>query len=378
MIERLQQQNEQTDLIATLTRELANAGRWHELFEARLLEARERLGLPLYTSQPLDELDDPVRGELEQAYAQACREVGQLLLDAGRYRESWQYLRAAGEKPVLRRALGKAVPRDETIDELVEVALYEQVDVERGFGWLLGHLGVCNAVTTIEGIAHALTPSDLTACVAALLRRLHSDLCETLRGIVAEREGLLPPSQATIEELLGGRDWLFEGGAYHIDTSHLGATVRMARVVSERRLVALAKQLAHYGKHLPDDLQYARATPFESGFEAYELFFAAQLGERVDEAVDYFTTQADENDVETTGLAATETLIVLLDRLGRPGDALRVLADRIPQQASLSPFAPTALALAERSGDWSHYDELVARNDDPVAFVLGRLTRGRG
>ncbi len=378
MIERLQQQHEKDDLIAMLTHELATAGRWHELFEARLLEARQRMGLPLHTSQPLDELDDPVRGQLESAYSEACREVGQLLLDAGRYRESWQYLRAAGEKSLLRRALGKAVPRDETIDELVEVALYEQVDVERGFGWLLGHLGVCNAVTTIEGIAHALAPSDLTACAAALLRRLHTDLGETLRGIIAEREGTPLAATTSIEQLLEGRDWLFDGGAYHIDTSHLGATVRMARVVSERRLVELAKQLAHYGRHLPDDLQYARETPFENGFEAYELFFAAQLGARVDEAVDYFTNQADENDVETTGLAATETLIVLLDRLGRPADALGVLVARVPQQTSLSPFAPTALALAQRSGDWDHYDQLVARNDDPVAFVLGRLTQGGG
>ncbi|QDU54286.1 hypothetical protein [Aeoliella mucimassa] len=35
------------ELFDRLTHELAAAGRWHELFEARLMAARARLGIPL-------------------------------------------------------------------------------------------------------------------------------------------------------------------------------------------------------------------------------------------------------------------------------------------------------------------------------------------
>ena len=374
MIERLQQLGDDASLLAELTRELAASGRWHELFEARLLEARKRLELPMHVNQSLDELPDPLRGQLEAAYTDACREVGQLLLDANRFREAWQYLRAAGEKPLARRALGKAVPRDETIDELVEVALYEQVDVERGFGWLLGHLGVCNAVTTLEGMAASLAPGDLSACATALVRRLHADLTETLRAVIAQRGDTYPPGGTPIDELLMGREWLFADDAYHIDTSHLAATVRLARVVTERAVIDLAAQLANYGKHLPADMQYASDPPFE-GYEAYELFYGAQLGRQIDEAVEYFTRQADEHDIEQSGMAATEALLVLLDRLGRSADALQIVAERVPQRAKLSPYAPTALSLAQRSGDWATYEQLVNRHDDPVAYVLGRLAR---
>jgi hypothetical protein len=223
-------------------------------------------------------------------------------------------------------------------------------------------------------MAHALPPDQLAACAAALVRRLHADLTATLRSLINER-GEQVPRGATIYQLLEHRDWLFDNGAYHIDTSHLAATVRTARVLRDRGLVELAAQLAHYGTRLPDDLQYARETPFDDGFAAYELFFDATLGRRVDEAVDFFTRQADEHSPQTAGMAATETLLVLLDRLGHSREALAELVGRVPPQAALSPFAPSALDLAKRSGDWETYDKLAARNDDPVAFVLGCIAR---
>lgn len=365
-----------TELLTELTRRLATEGRWHELFEARLVEARLKLGVPTHLAQPLDELADPLRGQLEAAYTDACREVGQLWLGAGRFREAWRYLRAAGEKPLVRRALAQVVPRSESIDELVEVALYEGVDPERGFGWLLGSYGVCNAVTTLEGVAPSLPPTDLAACVAALVRRVHSELADNLRRTIEQHGDPAPPRAATIPALLADRGWLFDNDSYHIDTSHLAATVRLARSVSDHGIIELASQLAHYGKHLAADLQYVATPPLADGYRAYEMFYAAQLGRDVDAAIEYFTQLADEHTIDNAGPAATEWLVVLLARVGRAGDALREYAERVPSGMSLSSFAPTPLVLAERSGAWSLYDQLATRNNDPVAWLLGRIAQG--
>ena len=71
-------------------------GRFHELFDARLSQVRGRLGLPLYASGELDRLPEPLRSQVEEGYLAACREVGGLLLQAGKLREACLYLRPAG------------------------------------------------------------------------------------------------------------------------------------------------------------------------------------------------------------------------------------------------------------------------------------------
>ena len=67
-------------MLECLAKELASAGKFHELFDARLMQSRRRLGLPLDRRGSLDELPEPLRTKTEAAYLDACREVGQLLL----------------------------------------------------------------------------------------------------------------------------------------------------------------------------------------------------------------------------------------------------------------------------------------------------------
>ena len=40
-----------------------------------------------------------------------------------------------------------------------------------------------------------------------------------------------PPADATLAELVTANEWIFENDNYHIDTSHLSATVRFARLI---------------------------------------------------------------------------------------------------------------------------------------------------
>ncbi|WP_442483857.1 hypothetical protein [Aeoliella sp. SH292] len=363
------------ELFSRLAHELAAAGRWHELFEARLVEARSRLGLSLTDSPSLDDLPEPARTTLENDYTAACREVGGLLLDAGRLREAWRYLRPAGEKRMMRAALARSVPTTENIEPLIELALYEGVDVERGYGWMLGHLGTCNAITTLEGLAHQLSHEDLAACATVLVRHVDRELRENLRNHIGRQEPTKPAARATVTELMEGRDWLFEVQASHVDASHLAATVRFARVLTVPPLVELALGLAEYGARLDTTLQYAGEAPFEDLYESHRHFFLATLGREVPAALDYFRARADESDLASDGTAPLETLLVLLERTGHAQEAMEIFAREIPADAQLSPFAPRLLDLAAKSGDWERYETILTDRDDPVGLAIGVVHR---
>lgn len=366
------------ELFDLLTRDLAAAGRWHELFEARLVEARARLGLSLTGSPPLDELPEPTRTTLENDYTAACREVGGLLVDAGRLREAWHYLRPAGEKRMLHAALARAVPTESSIEQLIELALYEGIDTERGFGWLLGNYGTCNAITTLEGLAPQLPPADLAACAAVLVRHLDRELRSNLRAHIAQHESTPAAANATLGELVRGRDWLFESQAAHVDASHLAATVRFARVLTDPRVVELALGLTEYGGRLDPALQYAGDAPFEELYPAHRHFFQATLGRQCDAAIEYFRELAEAADIPTEGTAAVETLLVLLDRAGEAAAAMQAFDELVPSDVHLSPFAPRLVDLAAKSGDWDRYESILRSRNDPVGIAIGVFTRRSG
>ena len=60
-----------------LAEELRAEKKYHELFDALLMRARRRLGLPVVMSQSLDELPEPLRAQVEEAYLDSCRQVAQ-------------------------------------------------------------------------------------------------------------------------------------------------------------------------------------------------------------------------------------------------------------------------------------------------------------
>ena len=72
--------------------------RYHDVFEVRKMQVRRSLGLPLLYQDTGDGLDDSVGKRLEEGLLAACREIGAALLDQGRVREGWMYLRPVGDK----------------------------------------------------------------------------------------------------------------------------------------------------------------------------------------------------------------------------------------------------------------------------------------
>ncbi|MCZ6806560.1 MAG: hypothetical protein O7F08_06375, partial [Deltaproteobacteria bacterium] len=319
----------------------------------------------------LDELPEPLRSQTEEAYLAACREVGQLMLDAGKYREGWMYLRPTGDKEPVREALGRAIPDDENTEELIEVALHEAVSPRRGIAWMLAHYGTCNSITTFEGLASNLPREDQQACAAVLVRHLHDELIGNVRSNIEQQEESLPPDEATLTELVVDHPWLLQNESYHVDTSHLGATVRFARLLTDPQLLRLALALTEYGLRLARLHQFPGEEPFVDVYPSHRLLFSATLGERVDEAVRFFAKKAREVSVEEHGTGAIEAYLVLLVRLERYEEALEEMGRLVPSDVALSSYAPTMLELARESGAWERYLELARQREDAVGFAAG-------
>lgn len=354
--------------------QLVEANRFHQLFDLRLMQRRHELGVPLGQETPLDEMEEPLRLRLEEAYLDACREVGQLLLEAGRSRDAWTYLRPAGDKASMRRWLERAVPDEESADQLIALALHEGVDPERGFAWLLAQRGTCNAITELEGVCGSLPVKDQAACATVLVRHLYDELLGNLRGHL-ERLEPNASREGSISELLARHPKLLDEGGYHIDTSHLATTVRFARLLTEPNLVRKSIELADYGSRLAKDLQYPDSPPFEDTYPAHLLLFHATLGEGTDEALEYFREQAQTVEAEEYGTSAIETYLILLQRLGRFVQALDEYSELVPTDCPLSPYAPTLLRLAESCGRWDRYLEICQQRDDVVGFAAGQLSK---
>jgi hypothetical protein len=352
----------------------ASTGDLHRLFDLRLMQERLRLGLALDRRTPIDEIDEPIRSQLEAGYLEACREVGELLVEAGRLREAWMYLRPAGEKPSLRRHLACIAADEAQADELIELALYEGVDPERGFAWLLGRQGTCSGITTLDGLAEQLSLADLTACAAVLVRHVYNELRGNLRGHLQRlTEG--PPPDASVRELITQHPELQSQGDFHLDASHLTSAMKYARLLTEPALVDKALEMAEYGSRLPAELQYAGEPPFEDVYPAHRRWFEATLGRDADAALGYFAEQAGREVDNPLATAAVEAYLELLVRVGRPGDALDAAERLVPADRQLSRHAPTLLELAEQSGQWSRYAMICEARNDVLGFTAGLLAQ---
>jgi hypothetical protein len=364
-------------LFQRVAQSLVEAGELHRLFDLRLIQERQRLGLPLDRRTAIDDVEEPLRSQVEAGYLEACREVGELLLEAGRLREAWMYLRPAGDKTSVRKELSKVVLNDDRADELIELALFEAVDPERGYAWLLGRNGTCNAITTLDGLSPQLGITDLKACAGVLVRHVYRELSGNLRGHLTKLKGAAP-SNLSVLEFIDQHPELLAGGNYHLDVSHLGSTVRYARLLTEPSLVTKAYEMAEYGSRLPQDLQYPSEAPFEQTFSAHRLLFEATLGRNVDAALAFFAdkAEAERDDPRTT--TAIETYLILLSRTGRAGDALKAYRDFVPADRELSAHAPTLLELAAISGDWELYEQLCRDRQDILGYAAGVIARSGG
>jgi hypothetical protein len=326
--------------------------KYHELFEVLKMQARRRIGLPILYADSGDNLGEKERSQLEEGLVAACREVGTLFLKDGQIREGWMYLRPVGDKAEAVRLLSAIEPGEENTEDLIEVCLHEGIDIGRGFGLVLSSYGTCSSITTYDSSVARRPRAEQAPAARLLLHRVHADLVSSVKHDIARQEGS-QPSEKTLRELVADREWLFQDNSYHLDTTHLAATVRISRVLSDAADLRLALDLTEYGRRLSQQFQYQGDEPFAEMYPASALYFQALLGENIDEAAAYFKNKAEILDLQYHGLAAVETYVDLLTRLGQYSEAMAAAMKLSPKGVQPIGQAPSLIELAEKAGDYS-------------------------
>lgn len=310
-------------LIETLREER----QYHKLFDAMLLKRKHELGLPLSRPASLQDVPDEQRKAVEETYVAAAREAGEGFLDAGDIPAAWMYLQVIKEPEKVAAALDDVplpAEYDEKSEQLLNIALYQGVNPVRGVQMMLKAHGTCSTITALDQCLHGLPAESREACAKVMVRSLYQDISDSVRRHVEQRMPMLPPD-ASLRELISGRDWLFEGGNYHVDVSHLNAVVRFARSISAPAAeLEQALEMAEYGSHLDPQLQYGGEPPFEDFYPAHVRFFRVLLGRDTDQALQYFRDKLDAEPDEQDKPLLAYVLVDLLMRADRLDDAVGV------------------------------------------------------
>jgi hypothetical protein len=372
-------------MFATLAASLQRRRRWHALFDARLLEARLRLGLP--AGGDLSGVPEQVRQQLDEASLAACREVGWPLLDEGQVAAAWLYLRAAAEPAEMAAKLADiagrmTVPPDDDeaaarqLQELIGVALWEGVEPAVGIDLVLRSQGTCNAITAYEQAVSRLPAARQQAAAAVLTRHLHEEVTANLAADL-ERRGIAVPATdgaGAIAGLLAAAGGLGDDPAVHVDVSHLQSVLRIARVCGDEPTLRRAHDLSIYGCRLPKEVTYPGEPPFEDVAEASRHWYAAQLGIDVDAAVAFFRKAAAVAKLDEAGTLPADTLAVLLWRLRRPAEALAAMLERpadhgMPSGMQAAGMLPSLLEIAAAAGDWETLRQACRERGDEITFA---------
>ena len=311
--------------IDRLVEDLRERSEYHRLFDALLLKKKFELGAPLIRPTSMEDVPENRREDFEQAYIDAAREVGQLLLDDGNLREAWLYFRTIREPEKVREAIEQfSSPRevDEATEELIQIALYDGAHPVKGLEFMLQTHGTCNTITAMDQQLTQLSDEDRQRAAAMLVNTLYDDLCHTVRSEVQQRITLASPDES-LRELIGGRDWLFEEGNYHIDVSHLNAVVRFARSLDgSSNELERAIQLAEYGSRLSEQFQYPADAPFDDFYPAHLHYFHVVAEKDREGGLKYFrdklAAESDERDQQMIAYV----LVDLLTRIGVSDEAV--------------------------------------------------------
>ena len=394
-----------------LAASLVSRGRWHALFDLRMVQARKALGLPL--AGDAGRVDEARREKLDAMSLEACREVGWPLLEAGEVAAAWMYLRAAAPveevagrlaglaEPIMRAAVGgepaaevagaaddgppgeSAEDREARLaEEILGVALWESADPALGIRFILATQGTCNAVTAFEQAVSRLPAVRQAPAAATLVGHLHAEVVNNLAADLEQR-GIDPAiSRGTDQPLVALLDAAggLDDASIHVDVSHLQSVLRIARVCTDPVTLGQAWELARYACRLPADVTYPGEPPFENVGEASRHFFAAQLGIEPDAAVAFFRRAAASADPLEAGTLPSDVLVVLLHRLGRDAEAIHAAVERPqeggpPSSLQAAGMLPPLVELAAASGQWDLLLNACRQHGDEITFAAALAAR---
>ena len=350
------------------------------LLDALLLKARFELGLP--GSGAIDEQIDPdLKMKYEDRYVEAIRQVGQRLLDQGQIAAAWPYFRVIGEKDPVKAAIEAFDPAqadEHTLGAVIDIAFQQQVHPVKGFSWILDRYGICSSISSFEALPN---DENVRAEAAAMLTKsLYEQLHYSLSSEIERREGTRPAENVTVASLIENRAWIYEDDAYAIDVSHLSSVVRLSPLLRDTKAIGLAVELAKYGDGLSDRFRYDGLPPFEDIYGDHLIYLNAILGIDVEKAIAHFRSKlksnqlSDEYDEPADPMESlpAQTLVRLLDRLGRKLEAIEVASMHLVGVPESYLLCPSLAALCRQAKRLDLLARAAGQHGD-LALCLGSL-----
>ena len=339
------------------------------------MSARYRLGMPLIQTAPWSDLSPEVQTAYEKATVDAAREVGMLFLDDGEIGRAWPYFRAIGEKGKVCAAIESydETEAGERLDGVIEVAYHEQVNPKKGFELILQHYGTCRAITNFSQYPVEEGRAD---CAQLLAEDVHSELLSNIKYAVTQREGTAPEGD-DLAAIVNGRNWLFEGNAYYLDTSHVSSLVQMAPSIDRDATLELLFGLTEYGKRLGEMYQFPGNPPFENVFEDYGVYIRTVLGRDVESGLAHFREKVRTCDPHVAGTTPAQVLVNLLVRIGRHREAADVALEHLSETDPQFLTCPNALQLCQMAGDYSRLAEVSRQRRDLLSFAAATMQAGQ-
>lgn len=356
--------------IDALCEELRTAEDFQALFYALLMKKRVELGVSPFPSGPSADLPPETHEAYEESIRDAGRLVGGIFLERRQFARAWGFFRMLGEIEPMREALAAYTPSDEDDTySIVDIAWQQGVLPQKGFDLILDRHGICSAITMVSSADLSQNPDLRTYCIGNLVRALHQQLLERLRGDLGATKDL--PANATIPQMVAAFPDLCADDIYHIDISHLQSVVQMASLLPKGPELDLAIDLCAYGAKLSPNLRGDMPAPFDGGYTDYAIYFNLLMERDVEAGLKHFRGKLAEARLQQDTYPA-EVLVNLLVKLNRVPEALAVAREELAE-AGPGLSCPSVMELARQANDFSALADAARISGDPVNYLAGLI-----
>ena len=355
----LKQLIEQADSMATLEY-LADvylkSKSYAELFEIRKLQIRNEMELPLDFEQGVQQLDADQQRKMEDQLLAACQEIGQLLVAEGDLSQGWIYLQPLIDREFVQRTVESIDLRDDNIDQVIEIALYQWAAPKFGYRLLLQHQGTCNGITFFDTQANYQAPEIRTQLAETLINHIYEELLQNVSSAIQERESDAP--EAALIKLINNHPWVFADCGHHMDVTHLVSAARIARYCESKVHLQQALELCSYGCQLDSQLQYESEPPFEQTYADHTIFFEGLLQTELSAAVKHFQSKIEHFRGSEHEHSARAILIELLARTNQSSAAIDacIQSEQLATETDISQLVSLARSPADYSKLMDHFE----------------------
>ena len=350
----------------------------HRLFDARMLRIRHEMKLPLTQPTSLQGIPDDQEEAYREVYRNAARETGTRLLEAGQLTDAWAYFRTISEPELIREAIERRATEigeqyGPELDELLNLALYENAHAVAGIRLLLKTHGTCNTVTAMSQMVGQMSQPERREAARVMVAHLYSDLKSSVRADL-ERQGRLQSGDVPLSRLIAGQESLFAEGNYHVDVSHLHSIVGFARHLHrEDPELRLAIEMSVYGQQLSEHLRYPADVPFDDYYNASEHFLRALAGDSVEEGLQWFCRRLETAQDDESRRLIAFVIVDLAQRTDRMGAMLEVTAPWLSGMEDPGGFSFSAAC--HEADRLDLLEQQARRNDDVFAMATLLLMR---